>query len=141
MKRRTIEDKKEVLKLKETVIKKIKLHNIKPNKISSNVSNISHPTIVNILNGKTQFPSLEKLKSVHNFIINNYENKSGKEVTSTLSQDEKLDKIIDLLEHHSVKLEIIFEILSSETDAKHLINELVKDKDLVQAKREIQIIK
>lgn len=128
MKRRTEEDRNKILKLKEIVIQKINLYKIKPNKISSNVDGITHPTIVNILNGKTEYPSFEKLKNVHQFIIDNYENITG-EKELELTQNEKYDIIMERLEAQSVQLEIIFEILTSGR-AKDLIKVLKKEKQL-----------
>lgn len=134
MKRRTLEEKKRVLELKEIVINKIIKYNIKPHKISSNVPNISHPTIMNIINGKTEYPSMSKLESVNNFIVNNYESPDNLKHNIPFSQDEKLDVIINLLGTHSVQLEIIFEILSSETSSKNFAKLMKNSKDSVHTK-------
>ncbi len=127
MKRRTLQEKEEVLKLKEIVINKIINYSITPNKISSNVKNISHPTIINIINRKTHYPSLEKLKNVNNYIIENYENVAGVNNTRELTQSEKYDRILEKLEAQSLQLEIIFEVLTSSCRAKEIIKVLNKE--------------
>ena len=54
MRRRSKEEKKEVLELKDIVIQKIEKYSLNANRIYVNIKNVSYPTIANIINGKTK---------------------------------------------------------------------------------------
>lgn len=78
MKRRTQKEREEILQLKEIVINKLNEHEISAYEIGERVEDVTFPTVLNIVNGKTTYPSMDKLKNIYNYIISTYEIDSEK---------------------------------------------------------------
>lgn len=129
MRRRSKEEKKEVLELKDIVIQKIEKYSLNANRIYVNIKNVSYPTIANIINGKTKYPSISNLRKIERCISENFENSSSKK--NSLTKEDKIDKILEILDSHSIKLDIIFELLSSDKGLNNAMQLMKKESQSV----------
>lgn len=137
MKRRTQKEREEILQLKEIVISKLTQHEISAYEIGERVEDVTFPTVLNIVNGKTKYPSMDKLKNIYNYIISTYEIDSEKKeiiesidlISETISKSKnvnldevmdainqlntKLTRILDAVQENGLRQQLIFEFLTS----------------------------
>ena len=143
MKRRTENERIEIIKLKEQVIDMLNKHHITAYEIGEKVSNITFPTVLKIVDGTTLVPNKEKLLAIKEYVEYNYENKKVRKVAETKAEyledvslksilnavkrlDKKIDKISDQIQEADLRQQLIFEFLTNAkaTEVKFLQDQI-----------------